>query len=719
MPCSVDCLLVPVIRRDWSALVAMLRNLPAPSAQSASVSLVLSLDAEWIAEEKAYLTDVIAQSDARSAWTQVTFLSCRLPEEESVYFRDRPAHWSSLRLPYGLKSGPNRQFFTSLQLIMQERLAQSAVLLMETDVVALNAGWLDQLNSELSRCGSFLLAGAIYEGLTPQPVSVRNHLNGNAVLSVANSQFALFLSLWERLLLEGVRHEPMLPYDQAIEWGLANQDKFGNSALTGLARQIEPLYRDGRRELASIVNLSGPRELDPGYVFSVAETLTRFPEACMLHCRAAVPYSVRLRRMKRQRLAVVRHEPVVAFDGRWQFPAVTEEHAYQRALTALPVAADSVYLAFPWATLIDLVVHKPDDVPSLLNELRSLKPMLAGRASVVTVCQHIFLKRCLSYFAEMGVTDIFWSHAIQGEAVLGQGVRIHPFPLFPVQASGVVGRPDLPLLRPFLFSFVGARAVPGLYLSDVRTWIIEKLSGHPNASVVARNEWHFQKVVYDHQILQRAERSGLVNEADTQEFRDTLQKSVFSLCPSGSGPNSIRLWESIGLGAIPVIISDSWLPPGEREWWEAAAVFCRETPEAIDELPDLLARMASDAALMRRKRQALAALWRRYGPDGFIADVQGLLVADSVESPKGANGLDDRFIRLMETVPVAFSDDSHAAAVLSLACSHRIAAGAATFRDALGENAALRQTFGQVLDNAPVKHRQTLLRAMRCARFAD
>jgi predicted transcriptional regulator len=36
-----------------------------------------------------------------------------------------------------------------------------------------------------------------------------------------------------------------------------------------------------------------------------------------------------------------------------------------------------------------------------------------------------------------------------------------------------------------------------------------------------------------------------------------MQETVFCLCPSGSGPNSIRLWEAIEFGCVPVILSDT------------------------------------------------------------------------------------------------------------------------------------------------------------------
>jgi len=42
-----------------------------------------------------------------------------------------------------------------------------------------------------------------------------------------------------------------------------------------------------------------------------------------------------------------------------------------------------------------------------------------------------------------------------------------------------------------------------------------------------------------------------------------LSRSRFSLCPRGTGPSTIRFWESLGAGSIPVLIgSDMGLPDG-------------------------------------------------------------------------------------------------------------------------------------------------------------
>ena len=91
-----------------------------------------------------------------------------------------------------------------------------------------------------------------------------------------------------------------------------------------------------------------------------------------------------------------------------------------------------------------------------------------------------------------------------------------------------------------------------------------------------------------------------VDRAAPIEFTRILQESIFSLCPSGAGPNSTRLWESIGCGSIPVVLSDDYLPPGSKALWELATVSCPERLEDILALPDRLAAMARDEELLER-----------------------------------------------------------------------------------------------------------------------
>ena len=77
--------------------------------------------------------------------------------------------------------------------------------------------------------------------------------------------------------------------------------------------------------------------------------------------------------------------------------------------------------------------------------------------------------------------------------------------------------------------------------------------------------------------------------AATRRYNELLSDSVFSLCPEGAGPNTLRLWESLAVGAIPVVIVEDWVwpsIPGAGLRWEDAVIILRR-----DEVAGLFARL--------------------------------------------------------------------------------------------------------------------------------
>lgn len=242
------------------------------------------------------------------------------------------------------------------------------------------------------------------------------------------------------------------------------------------------------------------------------------------------------------------------------------------------------------------------------------------------MCQHIWALEHLELFHRAGITDLFWSHAVRGVTLIS-GIRLHPFPLYPVRCA--THPPTSPLLppaqRPLLYIFQGAYA-PRLYLTPVRDWLLE-LPPRPDALLERRQEWHYEQAVYREQVqgqaADAARHAQLSGEASA--YATTLQRSCFALCPSGSGPNSIRLWEALGYGAIPVILSDQLQLPGPAELWEAAALMVPETQAAVAALPSQLEALAADPERLLAMQQAGQELWHRYGLPGFVGDVVDFL----------------------------------------------------------------------------------------------
>lgn len=318
---------------------------------------------------------------------------------------------------------------------------------------------------------------------------------------------------------------------------------------------------------------------------------------------------------------------IIAHDEGWQTPVVTERHAFELLRTDPERLGSLTYVAFPWATLIDKTRRRAEGEGALRRALDGLCGGKPADAVYVTVCQHIHLRQHLGLFRRAGIDHIFWSHASGREAVEHEGaaLTLHGFPLFPVQMPGREAADGA--ARTLLYAFVGARAI-SWYLKPTRNWILDHLAEDPRGLVIGREGWHYNRAVYDFQVRGLVSSpDGLIDEEASDTFREVLCRSIFSLCPSGTGPNSIRLWESIGAGAIPVVLSDGWVPPGPADLWRAAAVFCDETEDAVRALPDRLAALAADPASLAARRAAMRQLWLLYGPEGFVYDIQKLALA--------------------------------------------------------------------------------------------
>ena len=313
----------------------------------------------------------------------------------------------------------------------------------------------------------------------------------------------------------------------------------------------------------------------------------------------------------------LRNGGVVCWPYEWQRPNKTEEWAYEFCANSLRYDPFVQVVCFPWATLIDARRRNISEKIKLLeNALHELPPRMTMQR--VTVMQHIWAADLSSVLKELGITDVFWTHARIDEYSWLDNIRIHPFPMYPV-SSGIENSPSKtkPICeRTLTYSFVGTY-VPDLYLTKARLWIYE-LPVAAESIVIKRSEWHYEGPVYGTHLAGVEESIEDAKSRNNRaiEFRNTLENSIFSLCPSGSGPNSIRLWESISLGAIPVVISEKLRLAGDPDEWAKAAIFIGESPSEIRSLPDRLNEIRKCTATISDMRAAGEKLWR----DLFLID---------------------------------------------------------------------------------------------------
>jgi hypothetical protein len=256
----------------------------------------------------------------------------------------------------------------------------------------------------------------------------------------------------------------------------------------------------------------------------------------------------------------VKQGSVIAFPYEWQQPARTEEWIYEHLLSKKASSSFVEFISFPWATLIDLISRgKHNRANNLISVLKKIPP----KKNIIraTACQHINISTITSLFGDLKITDVYWAHATETSVHL-KSTRIHPLPLYPYSYLKYPREHYKPLSeRAFLYSFIGAYDSEG-YISNDRQKIFN-LPVNKKSLIIKRPKWHFEDYVYRHQIEgQELDASSIsASAADELEYAEVLSDTVYSLCPSGAGPNSIRLWESILYGCIPVLISGDLLLP--------------------------------------------------------------------------------------------------------------------------------------------------------------
>ncbi len=293
---------------------------------------------------------------------------------------------------------------------------------------------------------------------------------------------------------------------------------------------------------------------------------------------------------------------LIAYPQQWQVPAATEKAAYE-SLRTQAECLDFRYVGFPWATLIDCLLKDGPKKWPLVRKLASLRQHLDGHgpARRVTVAQHIRADRYMVLFKACGITDLFWSHATVGREEI-EGIRIHPFPLFPAQTPNVPEPLVLERPRRYLANFIGAYT-PGLYLTDVREHIFRDAGKMDDVLIIQRDGWHFDRAVYAEQINGTPPDIARValERQHKEEYLQAIRDSVFTLCPTGSGPNSIRIGEALALGSIPVILTRELALPGDRGLWEKACLFEEDSGEGYCRA---LGRMRVMSESERNVRQA-------------------------------------------------------------------------------------------------------------------
>jgi len=166
--------------------------------------------------------------------------------------------------------------------------------------------------------------------------------------------------------------------------------------------------------------------------------------------------------------------------------------------------------------------------------------------------------------------------------------------LNPIVADSGISEPDV------LFSFVGSSHVPLrrriVALRDPRA-IIEDTSSF--------NAFHSKGITPEH-----------------RHYAKVLACSKFVLCPRGAGTSTIRLFETLKAGRVPVIISDRWVAPLGPNW---PSFSLRIAESCVDQIPSII---SSNETRWPEMCSAARHAWR----DWFSDDVLFDRIGDALET---------------------------------------------------------------------------------------
>jgi len=295
----------------------------------------------------------------------------------------------------------------------------------------------------------------------------------------------------------------------------------------------------------------------------------------------------------------------------WQYPVITEK------VFSLQNTDNESYVAMPWATIIDKRID--------LNKIKAALQLKTERNRFnITCCQHIYFKKLIPFFKEIGINVLYTPHKVLDEDVI-DGIIIKPCPLYAVNVEDERKNDCFKNInymnreRRILYSFQGA--YQEIYISKIRLEILKLQSGSGMGlkikpeDVYVKNigEWHFNNTVYSDAQSEAGEvDTSKLHERNTTDYNHLLIDSTFSLCPSGSGPNSIRFWEALATGSIPILLSDKLDLPYHPMWNRAIV----RIPESQVKYLDTYLRNMSKNEVSNRRKMCLDIYG--YFKDNFI-----------------------------------------------------------------------------------------------------
>ena len=278
------CVCLNVTRREVGAIEHLFQIwslLMAGKHADPEADLALVFDREDVATFQ-QIQRALAKYELARHFGKIQIIDVDLPESENFYYRQQSEVPDSRPFAYGWKSGPNQQFFRLLRHSGLQGYAE--LLVVETDCYPVSPDWMEQILADARGRPDFWVLGSPFRGRSKVGPDILLHLNGVAVYRPGEPRFFSMLAQWETRLRNLCTTHPETAYDCAQELYFAQKLKAENwHSLT--AEDVEDYY-DYRRMFVMtdrIVNLAGEPERQGVGRYTLAEAMTRFPQARLFH----------------------------------------------------------------------------------------------------------------------------------------------------------------------------------------------------------------------------------------------------------------------------------------------------------------------------------------------------------------------------------------------------------------------------------------------------
>lgn len=178
----------------------------------------------------------------------------------------------------------------------------------------------------------------------------------------------------------------------------------------------------------------------------------------------------------------------------------------------------------------------------------------------------------------------------------------------------------------------------GAHTNPLRATLCQRLRREPQCVISSNDQFYYK----------------LPNQAALgRTYRNGLQNSKYILCPKGMGQNSIRFYETLANGRVPVLVSDHvQLPLSHEIPWDKIVI---QVPERdIDNIMSYLG--LSDAELESRSQLAMS-IHRKYFTSDKLKEFMVASIGARSHKPK--------------TLTQAGRDRKHSALIITNACNMR------------------------------------------------